>query len=261
MPTKRAIVTAAAGLPLAFLGLLVAEVAIATRREYLPDVPGYVVEGRATPSEPTTGPTIAEPLRMVMVGDSTVAGLGSPTAAESLALLTAQRVADATGREVDVRGVGVSGARTVDVRNEQLASVEPVAVDVLVVVVGSNDVTHLTPPWQFGRLTRSMLDAARAKRVPVVLGGIPLFGGATALAQPLRWVVDRNASLMREVQRRAAARTPGVAFVDIATLASPRFVGVPGAMSDDGFHPGPPGYGFWADALAPAVVEAVTSPG
>jgi lysophospholipase L1-like esterase len=90
----------------------------------------------------------------------------------------------------------------------------------------------------------------------VVLGGIPLFGGATALAQPLRWVVDRNASVMRDVQRRAATGTPGVTFVDIASLASPRFRGVPGAMSPDGFHPGPPGYGFWADALAPAVVDA-----
>ena len=256
MPSKRAIVTAAAGLPLAFLGLLAAEAAIATRREYLPDDPGYVVEGRATPTGPTTG----EPLMVVMLGDSTVAGLGSPTAAESLALLTAQRVADATGRDVDVRGVGVSGARTVDVRDEQLALVEPGTVDVVVVVVGSNDVTHVTPPWQFGRLTRSMLDAARAKQAPVVLGGIPLFEGATALAQPLRWVVDRNASVMRDVQRRAATHTPGVAFVDIATLASPRFVGVPGAMSDDGFHPGPPGYGFWADALAPAVVRAVSQP-
>jgi lysophospholipase L1-like esterase len=255
MPSKRAIIAAAAGLPLAFVGLLVAEVAFATRREYLPDDPGYVVEGLATPTGPTTGP----PLRMVMLGDSTVAGLGSPTAAESLALLTAQRVADATGRQVDVRGVGVSGARTLDVRDEQLANVDAGSADVVVIVVGSNDVTHLTPPWEFGEQTRSMLDAARAKQAPVILGGIPLFGGATALAQPLRWVVDRNASILRGVQRRAATNTPGVAFVDIAVLASPRFEGVPGAMSDDGFHPGPPGYGFWADALAPAVVDVISS--
>ena len=257
MPSKRAIAAVAAGLPLAFLGLLVAEVAMATRREYLPDDPGYVVEGRATPAAP--GPATGTPLQMVMLGDSTVAGLGSPTAVESLALLTAQRVADETGRLVDVRGVGVSGARTADI-DEQLASIEPGTVDVVVVVVGSNDVTHLTPPWEFGAVTRSMLDAARAKEAPVVLGGIPLFEGATALAQPLRWVVDRNASVMRDVQRRAAADAPGVTFVDIARLASPRFDGVPGAMSEDGFHPGPPGYGFWADALTPAVVEAVSAP-
>jgi lysophospholipase L1-like esterase len=48
-----------------------------------------------------------------------------------------------------------------------------------------------------------------------------------------------------------------VVFVDLAEQASPRFLGVPEATSPDGFHPSPVGYGFWADALAPAVVEAL----
>ncbi|MBA3586444.1 MAG: SGNH/GDSL hydrolase family protein, partial [Chloroflexi bacterium] len=37
---------------------------------------------------------------------------------------------------------------------------------------------------------------------------------------------------------------------------SPRFEGRPEATSSDGFHPSPIGYGFWADAIAPAVVAA-----
>ena len=244
----------AVALVVAFVALLGIEAAIATRREYAPDDPGYLVEGRAQPSAAGEN---ANPLRMVMLGDSTVAGLGSPTAKESLALLTAQRVADQLGRSVDVRGLGVSGARTVDVRDEQLPQLVRGDTDVVVIVIGSNDVTHLTPPWRFDDLTRSMLASARESGVPVVLGGIPLFGGATALAQPLRWVVDRNAALLRGVQRRAAAHVEGVTFVNIATEASPRFDGVPEAMSPDGFHPAPTGYGFWADALAPAVAGAV----
>lgn len=39
------------------------------------------------------------------------------------------------------------------------------------------------------------------------------------------------------------------------------FFGVPNAMSCDGFHPGPIGYGFWADALAADVAAAVLDPG
>ena len=54
-------------------------------------------------------------LELAVLGDSTVAGVGSPTEAETLAVLVAQRVADALGRPVHVVGHGVSGARTATV--------------------------------------------------------------------------------------------------------------------------------------------------
>ena len=242
----------AVGLPLAFVALLAVEVAIAGRREYF-ETPGYEVEGTLDPEGGGTG----QPLEMVMLGDSTVAGLGAETVEDSLVLQTAQRAAEAAGRPVHARGLGVSGARTADVRDEQLPQVDS-DVDVIVIVIGSNDATHLTPFWSFDELTASMFAAAR-ERAPdaaIVLGGIPLFGEARALDEPLRSVVDGYASVLRGVQRRTAEDTPGVTFVNIAVEASPRFVGVPDAMSRDGFHPAATGYGFWADALGPAVAEA-----
>jgi lysophospholipase L1-like esterase len=33
---------------------------------------------------------------------------------------------------------------------------------------------------------------------------------------------------------------------------------VPEATSSDGFHPSPIGYGFWADAIAPAIVAGLS---
>jgi lysophospholipase L1-like esterase len=45
--------------------------------------------------------------------------------------------------------------------------------------------------------------------------------------------------------------------VDLAAEASPRFLDTPEATSSDGFHPSPIGYGFWADALAPAVTAGL----
>ena len=252
---RRRIIGAAVGLPLAFVGLLAVEAMVAARREYAPDDPGYLVEATVTPASGTTSDVA--PVEMVMLGDSTVAGLGAPTAEESLAVLTAQRVADELGRPVAVRGLGVSGARTADVLRDQIPDVENA--DVVVVVIGSNDVTHATAPWRFDDQTRAMLSEATSRTgAPVVLGGIPLFGSATALAQPLRGVVDLNARLLRRIQATVAGEVADVTFVNIARLASPRFRGVPEAMSEDGFHPGPVGYGFWADAIAPAVAATVT---
>jgi lysophospholipase L1-like esterase len=104
-----------------------------------------------------------------------------------------------------------------------------------------------------------MLRAARERTdAPVILGGIPRFRAVPALAEPLRAVIDGYARPLRSAQRAAASTVgDGVSFVDIAVEASPRFLGRPESMSSDGFHPSPVGYGFWADALAPTVVEAL----
>ncbi len=259
MTARRRIGAVAAGVPLALLGVLLVEGWFAANAEYLPHDPGYVIEATLTPAgaPPTAGP----PLRIVMLGDSTVAGVGSPTLQTSLPVLVGQRVADRLGRAVEVVGLGVSGARTRTVRDEQVPQLVDRSADAVVVVIGSNDVTHATPPWRFDDLSRTMLRAAREQSggAAVILAGIPLFGSADAVAEPLRSVVGLYARVLRPLQREAAAAVEGAHFVDIARDASPRFVGVPEAMSSDGFHPAPVGYGFWADAIAPAVADALRS--
>ena len=228
---------------------------LAINREYLPTEPPLVIDERVAPA----GGAAGDPIALVVLGDSTAAGVGSPSVAQSLPVLVARRVADRTGHEVHVVGHGVSGARTDSVRTEQVPRLLDEGVDVVLVVVGSNDVTHLTPWWQMRARSVALLDAARERSdAPVVLGGIPQFRTVPALLQPLRTLTGAYASPLRQAQRAAAdAAGEEVSFVDIAGLASPRFLGIPESMSSDGFHPSEIGYGFWADALAPAVAEAV----
>lgn len=257
--TPRRIVTVTVGVPVAAVALLATQ-AYLTARSERPDVdPTYEVA--------TTVGAGGEPLRLTVLGDSTAAGVGAPTLEGALPVLVAERVAATLGRRVHVIGHGVSGARTDDTRVEQVPLLEGTDPDVVVITVGSNDVTHLTPPWVLRRQTSELLAAARAASapagtgpsagVPVVLAGIPLFEGATALPQPLRSVVVAYAGPLRNAQREAALAADGVRLVEIARDASPRFRDVPDAMSADGYHPAPTGYGFWADAIAPEVVAAL----
>lgn len=227
--------------------LLVGEVTVARSRAYLVDVDFRV--------DRTVGPQQRDraPLELRVLGDSTAAGVGTDSAAESLPVLLAERVAQRLDRPVHVLGLGVSGARTADVRQRQLPDLGD-DVDALVIVVGSNDVIHGTPPWRLRAQTRALAEDAAASGVPVVVGGIPRFAGVTAVPQPLRAVTDGFAAIQRDAQQEAVEQVPGTVYVDIAALASPRFVGRPEAFSSDEFHPSTVGYGFWADALAPAVV-------
>lgn len=230
--------------------LLLGQVIVARGRTYLVNVDFTV--------DRTVGPDLGstDPFELRVLGDSTAAGVGADAIADALPVLIAERVAQRIGRPVHVVGHGVSGARTADVRREQLGRLDD-DVDAIVIAVGSNDVLHLTPTPRLQDQTRDLLEDAHATGAPVVLGGIPRFAGVTALGRPLRDVTDRFAAIQREAQRRAAAPVDGAVFVDIAALASPRFAGRPESFSSDDFHPSTVGYGFWADALAPAVVSAV----
>lgn len=244
---------ALAGLPLTLLAVLGVEVYLAATAMYFPAQPGFSLEA-------TVGPTnvAKRPVELVILGDSTAAGVGSPALSQSLAVLVADRVAARLGCPVHVVSKGISGARTATVLANQVPLLQTAKPDVVLIVIGSNDVTHVTAPWTMRRQTTALVEAARKTgQAPVVIGGIPQFRTVPALLQPLRWVTGRYASVLREVQRHAVAQA-GATYVDIAALASPRFVGRPESMSSDGFHPSPVGYGFWADALAPAVADAVS---
>lgn len=251
----RVVLGAAVGVPLAAVVLLGAQAYYASTVER-PDLePSYDVDTRV--DVPGGDP----PLHLVVLGDSTAAGVGSPTVDGSLPVLVARRVAARLDRSVAVRGLGVSGARTADVSDTQVPLIAHTAPDVVVIVVGANDVTHATPPWTLREQTDQLLAAATAAApdTPVVLAGIPLFGSADRLPLPLRWVVDAYARPLRAAQAEVALQAAGVSYVDIARDASPRFRGVPDAMSADGYHPSPVGYGFWADAIAERVVPATRS--
>lgn len=237
-----------------FAALIISELVVLSRREYLPTNPGYAIDARVPAREASTEP----PIRLVVLGDSTVAGVGSPSEAESLPVLIAERVARDLGRAVAVVGHGVSGARTATVLHQQLPNIGQ-DVDAIVVVVGSNDATHATY-WPQLRRDTELLLARGAERAPVVvLAGTPRFHANEIIPEPLRTMVDRYSGLLRGQQRAAVEAVPGARFVDLAADASPRFLGVPEATSVDGFHPSPIGYGFWADALAPAVVAGLSS--
>jgi lysophospholipase L1-like esterase len=175
----------------------------------------------------------------------------------SLPVLVGERVAVALGRPVAVTGLGVSGARTATVLAEQVPRLGG-RYDAVVVMVGANDATHATPWWRLRRDLDAVIRAARGRAPVVVLGGTPRFHRNRIIPEPIRTVLDRYSTLLRGQQRAAVRAVAGVAFVDIAAEASPRFLGVPEATSVDGFHPSPIGYGFWADALAGPVVAGLS---
>jgi lysophospholipase L1-like esterase len=224
---------------------LLVEGLVAMRRTYLgPD--------SAPPVEGSYGAETLPPLRLVIGGDSTAAGVGADRRSETVGAHLALALAE--HNHVQVRCVGVSGSRCVDLA-PQISRALLLRPDVVLMLIGANDATHGTPAPFAARHLGEALGRLRAAGIPTVVGTCPDMS-VRGFLPPLRQLIAWQG---RQIGRAEAAVTVrhGFAAVDLAALAGPHFHRDPTLLSDDEFHPGGRGYGVWADVLLPAVRAAV----
>lgn len=256
------VVGAAAG---TFAGIVAVQMMRLRRREFLPGHPGFYVNHVV--SAPPGAPAEAPRLRLVVLGDSTTAGVGVDRAEDSLPYLIAVRLAEAERRPVHVVSYGWAGARVADLVTTQLPrALEPIrktetepflpGAEAIAVVIGANDATHHTPRSRYRADLRATLEGVRAAApsARVVLAGIPRLRGALPELEPLIFMADQYARLLRPISRTEAARA-GVALADLAAEVPPRIAGRTDVLSSDDFHPSVVGYSAWADVIFEALVR------
>lgn len=196
------------------------------------------------------GPRAAEgsALRLLIVGDSSAAGVGAAHQDEALAGRLAQALATRLGAPVGWQLVATSGHRS-EHALAALQRAELAPADVLITALGVNDVVDQVAP---ARALASLdgIHAWATERAGVRLSvhcAAPPMQMFPLLPQPLRWFFGRE-----------AARFNAALAASVAGHASRRVLQLPDAlqrdavnlMARDGFHPGPRGYALWAEALA-----------
>lgn len=231
-------------------------------------LPVLVVQGRRvrrdTPRVPEApGPRegVADgagaPLRLLVVGESTAAGVGAASHDEAVTGQTARVLAARTGRAVAWRVLGRNGATARTVRTDLLEPAEGVRADVAVVALGVNDTLRFHAPGRWRRDLAALIAALRERcgAVPIVLAGVPPVGRFPALPQPLRATLGLRAALLDHTAARLAGDTKGVVHVPIPALDDRP---VDAYFCADRFHPGPLGYAAWGAALAAAAASLVS---
>jgi len=195
------------------------------------------------------------------MGDSTTAGTpafkspreappkgsGDETSQYAYWLMKAHPDWDVVNQGVNAQRSDVIAARFA----EDVVRLKPA---VVVVIAGVNDVYQGRPAQHVKEQLVAMYNMAHHAGIKVVAGTIIPYNTATA---------DQNAR-MREINewiRAQATADPRIAFVD--TRAAVSAPGRPDmlASSPDGLHPDAAGYRKMADAIAPAIDQALRSPG
>jgi lysophospholipase L1-like esterase len=196
-------------------------------------------------------------LRLALLGDSIAFGQGAQRQEERPEALLSRCLAS-HGLEVSTRVFAVRGARSAGLRS-QVDKAVPWRPDVVVVVIGANDLTHQVPPNQAAQDLGTAVGRLRAAGAEVVVAPAPDLSAVPHVPPALRPVVRAGSDLLRSRQTRAVLAAGGrVADEDGSTSAA--FAANPSLFSGDSFHPSGAGYRVIVDALAPVVLAALDLP-
>ena len=196
------------------------------------------------PEGPRRGVTgKGQPLRLLILGDSSAAGVGVEQQADALLGQTLGALHD--DFEVHFQLVAKTGATTADTL-QRLAAQPEQRFDAVIIGLGVNDVTSGMRRTKWIAQTEALIEGltTRFHARHICLTGLPPVSRFPLLPQPLRWVVGRQAARFDRASRRIAARH---AHVDRITFDLPL---EPRMMARDGYHPGPLIYTRWAQLCA-----------
>jgi len=187
-------------------------------------------------------------LRLLIVGDSSAAGVGVQTQTAALAGQLSAKLA--TAFTVHWQLHAKTGATTASTC-ASLRESQPDPADIIVTALGVNDVTHAVPrPLWLRRqrdLRRLLLEQTGARQIYVT--GIPPLGHFPLLPNPLRWLLGRTAHQFDHALAMELAREATATHVAQPTVLNAAH------MAADGFHPGPEIYGEWANVMARRIIS------
>ncbi|MYS23670.1 Lysophospholipase L1 [Streptomyces sp. DvalAA-14] len=200
-------------------------------------------------------PTGEAPLRLSFLGDSTAAGQGVHRARETPGALLASGLAAVAERPVKLVNVALPGAQSDDLARQVSLVLDGVVAppDVVVVMIGANDVTRRMPLATSVRLLADAVRRLRAAGTEVVVGTCPDLGSVEPVYQPLRWLARRASRQLAAAQTIAVVELGG-RTVSLGDLLGPEFEARPRELfGPDNYHPSAEGYATAAMAMLPTV--------
>jgi lysophospholipase L1-like esterase len=193
-----------------------------------------------------------KPLDLIVLGESPVAGIGAPTHELALTGRIAAALARHAARSVRWQALGLSGATAQRALRELVPQMAGKRVDVVVVVLGVNDVLEWRGPRRWASDLELLIAEVRQQTgAPlIILTGVPPFQCFPAFPRPLKSVLGRRARLLDRAAADLAAASSGVIHVSSQFELDDEF------FCADGFHPSQMGYEAWGERLAEAIVRA-----
>ena len=238
-----------------------------SRLAVIPTAPAVYLQGRRLRRDTPRLPDAAQPwhgsipgpdpLRLLVLGDSTAAGVGSPTQEEALPGHLGRGIAALTSRGVEWRATGENGVDAREFIERYLDDAAAETWDVVFVSLGANDALGLRSRGAFARDIRTILRRLRqtSPDALMLVSSLPAFFRFELLPNPLRWNLALHSRNLEAGARAVVDAFPG------AHMSPPPPPYTEGFFASDLFHPSAAGYRDWArfaidDAVSAGVLRA-----
>ena len=195
-------------------------------------------------------------LTYVVMGDSTAVGQGGDY---DLGIIEATAQHLAKNYTVNVFNFAESGAQTADVLRDQLPLAIEKKPDIILLVVGANDVTHVTPHRALKKDLNTIVDQLVASncKVKIVLTGAPQMGVSPRFGPLISTMANFQTNRVNKVFKQIITDR-NLTFAPIADKAGPIFVAAPEKyFANDEYHPNNAGYGVWIPIINESIDQAL----
>ncbi|MBC7836306.1 hypothetical protein H7X87_00810 [Acetobacteraceae bacterium] len=179
--------------------------------------------------------------RILVAGDSTAVGVG--------ASLTQDSIAGRIGSdfpEAEITNLGKSGLRLALLKEALLAR-QNERYDLIVLQIGSNDITGRTSYTEIRNTLREILDLASkmGKKVVVLTAGN--VGLSPVFHPPISWYITHRTRIVREIFIEEVGKHKNATYIDLFRERpdEPFNKDIHRYYAPDFFHPSGEGYGLW----------------
>jgi len=192
-----------------------------------------------------------EALRLIALGESTVAGIGARTHETGLAGQLSLSIARRVKRRVEWSVVARSGINARNCRVELVPKLTGRRADVVMIALGVNDAIELHTARRWVADVERLIEDVRAEvgEALVLLSGVPPLDCFPVLPEPLSSVLGARSAALGHASFEMVKRLKRVIYVPFKVDRRREL------FCPDGFHPSELGYREWAEQLAAAYFE------
>jgi lysophospholipase L1-like esterase len=186
-----------------------------------------------------------ETLRILIVGDSSAAGVGVDNISKSFGYFLPAFLNERSGRPVIARIAGMNSATSAQIRDFVVPHIDPRSFHFIALNIGTNDAKNFHHGRSFCRSFGTLLYALKARfpEAVIIWSGVINMENVPALPSPLNRILGIRSRMIDSLGRRLCQERGVLA-------PEPEWRVIPENFSHDGFHASEAGYREWASNMA-----------
>lgn len=183
-------------------------------------------------------------VKLLVIGESTVAGLGARTHATALTGQFADRLSERLQKAVRWTVIGKNGVTARRTIEELVPQIPNEKFDYILIGLGGNDVMKLSSPRKWRRDMTELIGILRERNpdARIFLSNCPVIKVSPAIPQPIKFILWELSKLHDANVRQFTASMANVFYYHQPRAVSEGFFA-------DGIHPSEKGYAEWSEAM------------